>query len=243
MKFEKEYQIGAREIGAKNEITNYGILALLEDIACLHSDTVGFGIKDIEIKNRAWILLDWKLQVFNRPAFGEKVCIKTWARTIKKSQPYTYRDFKVFDRNENLVAIATSKWVLVDAEKGKIVKLDLDLMDLYKTEAEHVFETEDIEKIILPEQINKEIEIKVRRSDIDVNKHVNNLNYIKYAYEVLPEEIYNKDECNNLRITYRHQIKLGNTVKCCYSFENDRNKIEIKSEDGKTIHSIIELYD
>ena len=243
MKFEKEYQIGAREIGTKNKITNYGILALLEDIACLHSDKVGYGVKDIETKNRAWILLDWKLKVFKRPGYGEKVDIKTWARTIEKPQFFTYRDFKVFDKDGNIIAIATSKWVLIDVKKGKIAKLELELMDLYKTESEHVFNEQDVEKLNSTEKVDSQIDYVVRRSDIDVNQHVNNLNYLNYAYEALPEEIYNKEECENVRITYKHQIKLGDTVKFCYSFDNNVNTVVIKSEDEKTIHSIIKLWD
>lgn len=39
MKFEQDFKIGIREIGLENEITNYGILSFLEDIATYHSDT------------------------------------------------------------------------------------------------------------------------------------------------------------------------------------------------------------
>ena len=40
MKFERTYTIGSREMGKANKLTNYGILAFLEDVASTHSDTV-----------------------------------------------------------------------------------------------------------------------------------------------------------------------------------------------------------
>ena len=72
MQFKREYFIGAREIGINNELTNYGILAFLEDIAGIHSDNVGYGVKDVPENKKAWILMDWKLKVIKRASLGQK---------------------------------------------------------------------------------------------------------------------------------------------------------------------------
>ena len=61
------------------------------------------------------------------------------------------------------------------------------------------------------------------------------------AYEVLPKEVYENNVFNTFEISYKRQIKLHNTVKCYYSFEEDTHKIIIKSLDNKTIHAIISL--
>ena len=50
---------------------------------------------------------------------------------------------------------------------------------------------------------------RIRRFDLDNNKHVHNLNYINFAYELLPEEIYDKKEYVNLAIDFKHEIKMG----------------------------------
>ena len=44
----------------------------------------------------------------------------------------------------------------------------------------------------------------VRRSDIDINKHMHNLNYLKLAYENLPENIFFGDDLKNVNIMYKH---------------------------------------
>ena len=38
MQYIQKFRVGIRDIGLKNEITNYGILSYLEDIATYHSD-------------------------------------------------------------------------------------------------------------------------------------------------------------------------------------------------------------
>lgn len=241
MQFKREYFIGAREIGINNKLTNYGILAFLEDIAGIHSDNVGYGVKDVAEKKKAWILMDWKLQVIKRAGFGEKIIVKTWAKTMSKPQFYTYRDFEVYNEKEELIAIATSKWVFLDIEKERISKIDLEVLKLYNPDDKCVFGVEEIEKINIPDNFENVTEYQVKRFDIDVNRHMHNLNYINLAYEALPEEVYNTQEFDNVRVTYKHQIKLGDSVKCYYSKSNEVHTVVIKNEDESVIHAIVEL--
>ena len=87
-----------------------------------------------------------------------------------------------------------------------------------------------------------ETQYKVKRADIDVNNHMHNLNYVDLANEALPEEVYREKHFDNLRISYKKEIKLGETVKCKYAYENNKNIVAIKSEDDKILHAIIEMW-
>ena len=58
----------------------------------------------------------------------------------------------------------------------------------------------------------------------------------------LPEEIYEKDEFNNIEIMYKKQIKLNNEIKCLYTKEQEQSIVTIKSADNKLLHAIIKLY-
>ena len=244
MQFKEMYTVKTRELGMTNEITNYGILALLEDIAGMHSDSIGYGVKDIERNKKSWIIMDWKLKVFKRPGYGERLLIKTWTRTVGKGKSgyFSYRDFEIIDNEGNQVAIATSKWILYDIEKHKISRISSEIVELYKTEQNHIFEDEEFDKLKEPQKYEMVTDYVVRRSDIDVNKHVHNLNYLNIAYEALPEEVYKNAECMNVLIEYKHQIKFGEKVKCYYSNENGKHVVAIKSEDDSVLHAIIELF-
>ena len=41
---------------------------------------------------------------------------------------------------------------------------------------------------------------------------------------------------------YKKEIKLGETVKCKYAYENNKHIVAIKSEDDKILHAIIEMW-
>ena len=206
MKFEREYYVGIKDVGLNNKMSNYGILSCLEEIASSHSDKVGYGVNDIESKKKVWLLMDWKLKVIERPEYGSKIKVETWARPIEKRPFSTYRDFKMFN-NGKISAIGTSKWILFDLETNKIAKITEDIIDLYK----------------------------------DVNKHMHNLNYLKLAYEALPQEVYYSKEKDNVRIMYKHQILLGDKVKCYYTNIENKDIITIKSKDDSILHAIVEL--
>ena len=237
---EHEYDIKLSEIGKTNKVTNKTILGCFEDIGGIHSNIAGLGVLDIPTTHLTWLLLDWKLKMIRRPSYMEKMRIRTWSRDSVKF--YAYRDFEIYDEEQNLIGIATSKWILINTETLKFAKVDGNILEKYKPELDKsVFGEEPIEKLKEPEQYLSETEYKVKRSDIDVNHHMHNLNYIELAVEALPEDVFQKEEFNYVRITYKKEIKLGDTVKCKYAYQDGIHTVAIKSEDDKILHAIIAL--
>lgn len=240
MKLEQEFKVGIKDIGINNQMTNIAFLSFLEEIGCYHSDMAGFGINDIERTRKAWLLMDWKLRVFDRPKYGDKLKVKTWARPIERNNYYTYRDFEMYNETKK-IAIASSKWVLFDIDLKKIVKITNEIYSNYQSENNKVFE-EEIEKIKVAEDLTTKKIYEVQRADIDINKHMHNLNYLKVAYEVLPEKVFLNSENNNVKIMYKHQILLGSKINCYYTQKDNKHIVTLKSEDDKILHAIVELF-
>ncbi len=124
MKIEQTYKIGLREVGMRNELTNYGILAFLEDIATYHSGLVGYGVEDVEKNNGAFLILDWNLEVYKRLNFNDIIKVRTYALPVEKPTFHCYRNFEIYDENENLIATAQSKWLFYNFKERKIEKLN-----------------------------------------------------------------------------------------------------------------------
>ena len=122
-------KIDIPDVGENNTLTNIAILKLMQETAALHSDSVGYGLNDSPKTHLAWIILNWRLKVFSRPIWNTKLTIKTWAKPVGKL--YFYRDLEIYDSNENLVAIASSKWILIDTETHSIQKAPLDMNEKY----------------------------------------------------------------------------------------------------------------
>ena len=75
-----------------------------------------------------------------------------------------------------------------------------------------------------------------------MNKHVHNLNYLNIAYELLPEDVYDGSELNNVEILYKRELKYGDIAKSYLYNQDDSYIIVLKSEDNSILHSIIKLF-
>lgn len=237
MKVEHEFFIGFRDVNYSNELTNTAMLAYLENMGGIHSNMIGNGINS----KYTWVLLAWKVRILKRPKFGDTIKIVTWSREMEKF--YAYRDYKAYDAKGELICIATSKWVYIDIEKGKIVKVSQEVQELYQSEKIYAFEEQESEfnKLTEPENKISNVEFKVTRNMIDTNNHLHNIYYLDIAQEVLPENVYLNEPINNLEIMYKKEIKCGDIVKAFYSYENNKHIITIKNIDETELHAIIIL--
>lgn len=92
----------------------------------MHSASVGLGLNDFGSTGLTWALINWKLESIKSCRYGDTLTVKTWARNACRI--YSYRDFEVYDNDNNLLAIATSKWVLIDINKNGMIKIEDDLI-------------------------------------------------------------------------------------------------------------------
>lgn len=239
--FTYNYKIKYSDIGTNNKITLKAFVGILQEAAISHSDQAGYGVNDIPNTHLAWLLLNWKVEIISYPLLNDCITVKTWPRIFDKL--YSYRDFEVFDKNNKLIAIASSKWFAIDTITKKIRKLTPEITNAYGGITQNqVFQSSFDKKLKIPEELNLNFNYRIQRRDLDTNNHVNNLNYIDYALETLEENIYNNITYNNLEIVYKKEIKLNEKINCYYSFENNQHIITIKNEYNSIIHSIIKLY-
>lgn len=236
---EHNFFVGISHINTLRELTNTALLSYLEDMGLIHSEMVGYGISNIDENKKSWILLSWKIKVIKRPQFADNLKVKTWSREIQKI--YAYRDFEVYNQNNELVVVATSKWIFMNIENGKIEKISEDVSKAYELEDKSVFEDKDLEKLQDPGNYIDKIDYKITKSMIDINKHLHNTYYMDLAKEVLPDEISFSNEINEFEVMYKHEIKLGETVKVMYSKVDEFYYVVIKDEEENKVHAIIKL--
>ena len=230
------YRISLEDMGINNEASNKSLLSIMQDIACLHSASVGYGFLDIDDKKRAWMLLDWKVKIIKRPKYNDEIKAETWSRKLERL--YAYRDFQLKDKEGNIIAIGTSRWIFVDIERRRPVRITSDIADLYESETDKSVFSEEIEDINYKDYIFKK-DYCIQRRDIDINQHMNNLSYLDLAYEILPDDIYKSRLFDNIRIVYKKEILYGEKIECYYQEQNNKHIITVKTSDK--INAIIEL--
>jgi len=236
MIYESKFTINFRDVDKDNKIKPSSIMQYMQEAGGLQSDELGEGVNYKHITNTVWILIGWKMKIFNNNiSWNEECFVKTWSRKIEKL--YSYREYEFRDEEDNLVAIATSKWVFLDINANTFKTPPEDLIQKYDSEDKSLFE-EEIEKLKEPKDLEKNFTYIVQKRDIDTNNHMNNTIYLNVAENVLPENA----NINEVEILYKKECKLSETVNV-FSYEVSTNEIivVIKNNDDTKTHTILKI--
>lgn len=237
--YEHDFFVEYPDIDSTNHLSIYGFLKYLQEIGCLHASELKFGLDNSPETGFVWILLDWKLTIFSKPSWKSKIHVKTWPSKIDLAS--CFRDYEIYDESGNRLAIATSKWVLFNIQTNRISKIVPEVASRFSASGPRVFDSE-IEKLKEPDSYESTFSYTILRKDIDTNHHVNNLNYIHFALEALPFDVYQTTDFSSIEIMYKKQCVLGDSITCYYHKETETEHIvTVKSSDGKSLHAIIRL--
>ena len=111
------------------------------------------------------MILKWQVQIIKRPEYNDELNVFTWSTSANKL--FADRDFKVLDNNGETVIIATSRWIYMDINKRRPVRITAEIMDRYESEPERRVFSEEITKNEIPDTEYKEISYNILRRDVD----------------------------------------------------------------------------
>ena len=237
--FSKDFRIATYDVGGNGQISLMSLLRYFQEAAHEHANNLGVGYHKLREQNIFWVLSAMYIEINNLPGFDEKITINTWPRGVNKF--YYLRDFSVIHNNQT-VAIATSLWLTVDVNSKRIIRPDRITEGVDFNSDIRVFEEDFVQ--IEPINEKKLLEERfVRYSDLDINRHVNNVRYVEW----LLDAVYNMvDEKGIKRLKIQYLSELVENEKA-YIFEeksDNKNevKVEINHENGKTsIRALIEV--
>jgi len=206
----KEYLVHYYEIDYQKRCLITSLLNYFQDLAFLQSDLQGAGIDYLAENKLAWVLYRWDVKIDKYPKYREKVKISTHVYSCIKF--YAYRKFEVADESGDTIASADTVWLLVNTDNKRPVKIHDNMCKAFGVSINEKT-TLEFENLKEMSEAKIEKEYKVRYSDIDTNRHVNNAKYVDWAIETVPLNI-TEDYCLiRLKVIYKKEATYGKTVK------------------------------
>lgn len=199
----KYYEMDINKVLKPSALVNF-----LQDMATKNAEMLGFGPTFVFEHNYAWFLIKYHMEFDDYPCDLDDLVIKTEPRGYSKI--IANRDFEVWTTDNKRLGRVASNWMLIDLSNKNILplaKVAPHLLSFEKREGDLQFS-----KIFAPETYNYEKTFEIRFDDIDVNRHVNNANYIVWAFEALPYEFRCKFKLKTLDAVYKKEITYGNSV-------------------------------
>lgn len=221
--FEETVKIRYSEMDCYSVLKPSALLQFLQDLASDNAESLNFGYSYIIKHNLAWFLLKYRIEFDEYPEGIYDLTIKTEPRGYNKL--FAFRDFILLHKGK-IIGKAASTWTLVDLNTKTManvsnILLSNPYMKLYeKREGDLSYG-----KIKIPDKFDIEKIFEIRYDDLDVNKHVNNANYIVWALEPLDFNYRRDHRLKNIDMMFKKEIKYGAKVKS-----------QIKINKNETIH-------
>ena len=187
--FDKQFELRYFEMNHLGLATPTTILALLEETAADHCYDINHSLFDLVEKNIGWVLVSGALQMDRYPNYKEKITIKTWLSSYSTIKGY--RENIIFDANQNIIGRAKGLWVFFDIENRKPLPIFNEIKEKWSYYSEESIDVNIKKKIPAIEDPIYTKSFKVNRFDTDMNKHVNNIRYLQWVIESIPEDIVN----------------------------------------------------
>lgn len=226
--FEENVKVRYSEMDQNLVLKPSALFNFLQDLASENAENLNFGYSYIKENNLAWFLLKYHMEFSDYPEGKYELNIKTEPRGYNKL--FAFRDFEIISEDKVLGRVA-SMWSLIDVNSRGIVPIQKVLADNpHMVKFEKRPEDLNYEKIPSLEKIDIEKTYETRFDDIDVNRHVNNANYIVWALEPLGFEFRDSKKLKTLDVVFKKEMKYGDKVV---------SKVEICGD--KTVHLLKSL--
>ncbi|XP_062145208.1 palmitoyl-acyl carrier protein thioesterase, chloroplastic-like [Alnus glutinosa] len=222
--------IRSYEVGPDKTATLESILNLLQETALNHvwmSGLLGngFGATHGMVRNNLiWVVSRMQVQIDHYPIWGEIVEIDTWVGASGKNG--MRRDWLVRSQaTGHVFARATSTWVMMNQQTRRLSKMPEEV----RAEISPWFMEKQAIKEESPEKIVKldskarhmNSNLKPKRSDLDMNHHVNNVKYLRWMLETIPNEVLECHQLSSIILEYRKECGSSDIVQSLCQPEED----------------------
>jgi acyl-CoA thioesterase FadM len=189
--------------------TPMAMYGFMQEAAISHSESVGMGAGDLAAQNYAWMLNRVHLRYEDYPMWRDDLAIETWVTQLDGL--YAIREFVMRDSEGNELATGTSRWVLIDMEKERPVRIPSSLGQRYgQCDRRAIADSFPRHKAVEHAEVSREFH--VRLSDLDPNEHANSACYFDWCVETVPEAIHRSCRLASLQISYRAQSLHGDNL-------------------------------
>ncbi|VAI19431.1 unnamed protein product [Triticum turgidum subsp. durum] len=196
------------------------------EVGCNHAQSVGFSTDGFATTTTMrelgliWVTNRMHIEIYKYPAWGDVVEIETWCQADGKIG--TRRDWILKDlANGEVIGRATSKWVMMNQNTRRLQRVSDEVRD------EVFIHCPKSPRLAFPEENNgslKKIPVLTdpaqhsrlglvpRRADLDMNQHVNNVTYIGWVLESIPQDIIDTHELQTITLDYRRECQHDDIV-------------------------------
>ena len=201
----RSYEINSRAVATMETVAKY-----IQEVASNHAREMKLDVTHLSEDKLTWVLSRIHIKMNEYPKWQQKVTVETWPAV--KDKYFAIRDYRILDNNGKEIGVGTSSWMLINLDTRKPVELPAFMNGTENKKAGRALNDPFAKLPAITDQFDSEKEFHVRLSDLDVNQHVNFINYIVWGLETVPRNIWEDYVLKDLQISFRAESVYGDRV-------------------------------
>lgn len=206
------HQVRTFETDARGKLTASALLNILQYTAGKHADMLGWSVRGLQQQGKTWVLQRFYCDILSLPSDDEVIHITTYPSDADKL--LAYRDYKVENESGDIIVRATSSWVILNLQNRRVVPVPEHVSKLSNSFGPRIISFRDSRlQAFSPELAEDEADFRIRKHDLDLNRHVNNVRYMEWGLESVPETVFDTQQLRELDIVFKAECFFGDVVR------------------------------
>lgn len=231
---QKQFTVRHHEAGPDGTLRPASLFDMFQDAAAEHAEILGCGMTFLQKRSFLWVLSRIALEVRRMPVIGETVTVETYPTGVERL--FALRQFTVTDAAGDVLARATSCWLILSAETYRPQRIEKTLEITLPPNADKPRHFAVPDRAAPPPENAAELRYTVRASQIDVNRHLNNAYYAAFVHDMLAELTGENRGPASMQLFFQHAGPLGAEIVCRGGLADGGFRIEGRSPDGATVY-------
>lgn len=220
--FDISYELRHYELNRFGEASPTLVLALLEEAAAEHCQAIGYGLYNLLEQNIGWVLSSGFLQMHQYPRYKEKITIRTWLSDYSTIRGI--RENLIFDSKMNVIGRGKGLWIFFDIKRRRPVPIFNEIIDRWSYLKDESIEL-PAKKLLHNDGLQIVEYFKVKASEIDMYGHVNNLIYLEWLLDSIPDEIIENCYLYEIEGHFISEVKRGDKITVTTQVDRQTNNI------------------
>ncbi|MCF8105998.1 MAG: hypothetical protein K9K64_10980 [Desulfohalobiaceae bacterium] len=231
---QEKIRVKTYECGPNGFVYPHDLLRQMQEAASNHADRLKWGFADLAAQDLFWVLSVIRVEIAEFPRFGSEFVLSTWPSGLSRLR--ADREFLGFAPDGKHLFAASSSWMVLKREKGRPANL-LSLQDPFPVGGDRA----------LPGRLRRDkpgqrpeplYRILVPASALDVNGHVNNTEYARWAFDTLCLR-RGRETLKGFQVSYHSEVFAGDELEFGLTAEDHPAMVAgFRTDDGKAVVSV-----
>ena len=199
------FYIPAFLVNSERDASITTVCNLLQEVAGQHALHHQLGYENMLAKKQFWVLNRLRVNIQSFPTWRSNIEVQTWVSNMKG--PFSYRNFAIYNQAGELLIAACSLWVLLDAKTRRPIRVAKHSLPVLE-EKESICGQPDKLGLLFNDQLIGTHRVKY--SDLDMIKHVNNSKYIEWLMDRVDKA---KRQVHQLDVNYLKESFLEDEIE------------------------------